>query len=221
MTKKASKLINENVIRRWGKLANMPALTENFIDTIAEEGEMEDEMVVADDEMAADDAGMESEEEAAPSTEETDAVESIVQAVVDAIAAETGVAIEVEGEAGEEAAMDDMDADMAASDEMEVEAGAEMADEEAAMRDMAYNRKDVNEEFGGKKDDRKSGGADKDASQESEDTADDEDPTSKKGKARREAALGEKLDLDVIDDEALTEAVLRRVVERLLKSKKA
>ena len=31
MTKKASKLINENVIRRWGKLANMPALTENFI----------------------------------------------------------------------------------------------------------------------------------------------------------------------------------------------
>ena len=223
MTKKASKLINENVIRRWGKLANMPALTENFIDTLEEEGEMEDEMVVADDEMAADDAGMESEEEAAPSTEETDAVESIVQAVVDAIAAETGVAIEVEGEAGEEAAMDDMDADMAASDEMEVEAGAEMADEEAvaAMRDMAYNRKDVNEEFGGKKGDRKSGGADKDASQESEDTADDEDPTSKKGKARRESALGEKLDLDVIDDEALTEAVLRRVVERLLKSKKA
>ena len=67
MTKKASKLINENVIRRWGKLANMPALTENFIDTLDEEGEMEDEMVVADDEMAADDAGMESEEEAAPS----------------------------------------------------------------------------------------------------------------------------------------------------------
>ena len=165
MTKKASKLINENVIRRWGKLANMPALTENFIDTLDEEGEMEDEMVVADDEMAADDAGM----------------------------------------------------------EMEVEAGAEMANEEAvaAMRDMAYNRKDVNEEFGGKKGDRKSGGADKDASQESEDTADDEDPTSKKGKARRESALGEKLDLDVIDDEALTEAVLRRVVERLLKSKKA
>ena len=221
MTKKASKLINENVIRRWGKLANMPALTENFIDTLDEEGEMEDEMVVADDEMAADDAGMESEEEAAPSPEETDAVESIVQAVVDAIAAETGVAIEVEGEAGEEAAMDDMDAEMEVSGEME--AGAEMADEEAvaAMRDMAYNRKDVNEEFGGKKGDRKSGGADKDASQESEDTADDEDPTSKKGKARRESALGEKLDLDVIDDEALTEAVLRRVVERLLKSKKA
>ena len=41
MTKKASKLINENVIRRWGKLANMPALTENFIDSL-EEDAMED-----------------------------------------------------------------------------------------------------------------------------------------------------------------------------------
>ena len=37
MTKKASKLINENVIRRWGKLANMPALTENFIDSLEDE----------------------------------------------------------------------------------------------------------------------------------------------------------------------------------------
>ena len=43
MTKKASKLINERVIRRWGKLANMPALTENFIDNL-EEDAMEDEM---------------------------------------------------------------------------------------------------------------------------------------------------------------------------------
>ena len=29
MTKKTS-LLNERVIRRWGKLANMPALTETF-----------------------------------------------------------------------------------------------------------------------------------------------------------------------------------------------
>ena len=33
MTKKTS-LLNERVIRRWGKLANMPALTETFLDTI-------------------------------------------------------------------------------------------------------------------------------------------------------------------------------------------
>ena len=38
MTKKTS-LLNERVIRRWGKLANMPALTETFLDTIEEEEE--------------------------------------------------------------------------------------------------------------------------------------------------------------------------------------
>ena len=40
MTKKKT-LVNESVIRRWGKLANMPALTENFLDT-AEELEEEE-----------------------------------------------------------------------------------------------------------------------------------------------------------------------------------
>ncbi len=34
MTKKKTTLVNENVMRRWGKLANMPALTEAFIDTL-------------------------------------------------------------------------------------------------------------------------------------------------------------------------------------------
>ena len=47
MTKKKT-LVNESVIRRWGKLANMPALTENFLDTAEEleeeEGEEEMEM---------------------------------------------------------------------------------------------------------------------------------------------------------------------------------
>ena len=55
MTKKASKLINESVIRRWGKLAAMQPLTENFIDTLEEEEEeMEAEM-----EMDAEPAGEE------------------------------------------------------------------------------------------------------------------------------------------------------------------
>ena len=41
MSKKT--LVNESVIRRWGKLANMPALTENFLDTVEtiEEEDME------------------------------------------------------------------------------------------------------------------------------------------------------------------------------------
>ena len=62
-----------------------------------------------------------------------------------------------------------------------------------------------NEEWGGKKDDRKKGGADEDASQESEDTADYEDPTSAKGKERRKAAglneEDEEAELDATEDE--------------------
>ena len=220
MTKKKT-LLNERVIRRWGKLAAMPALTENWLDE-QDEDAAEDVEGAAEDEVAAGEDEMEAGAEAEASAEEVEAVESIVNAVVDAIAAETGVEIEVEGGAeGEdlEADMDDLDAGMDAGDE-DLNAAAAMEDDaDAAANRRAYNRKDVNEEWGGKKDDRKKGRADKDASQESEDEADYEDPTSKKGKARREKALGEDLNLDVVDDEELTEAVLKRVVERLLHGK--
>lgn len=213
MSKKT--LINETVLRRWGKLANLAPLTETWLSEQPEE----DLEAGAEDEVAAGEAEMEAGGEAEASVEENEAVERIVNAVVGAIADETGVDIEVEGGAeGDEAAMDDMDAGMDASDALDDDADAEMDLGDAANRNP-YNRKDVNEEFGGKKDNRKKGGADKDASQESEDKADYEDPTSKKGKARREKALGEDLDLDVIDDEALTEAVLKRVVTRLLRRK--
>ena len=148
MTKKASKLINERVIRRWGKLANMPSLTENFIDNLEEEDAMEDEMAAAEDEIAAGEEEVEGGMEAEASVEEQEAVENIVQAVVDAISAETGVEIEVEGGADD---------------------GSSKGDLKANDRD--YNRKD------------------------------------------------ETLNIDVVDDEALTEVVLKRVVERLLKKK--
>ena len=39
MSKKKTSLVNENVIRRWGKLASIPALTENFLDTVEEADE--------------------------------------------------------------------------------------------------------------------------------------------------------------------------------------
>jgi hypothetical protein len=216
-------LVKEAVVRRWGKLVGMPALTETFLENNAplfeEEDALDDELAAAGDEMAAGEAEVEAGEEAEASVEEEEAVERIVSAVVDAIADETGVAIEVEGEAGDEAADDELDAGMDVSDELDDEADAEMDLGDEAANRRAYNRRDVNEEWGGKKDDRKKGRADKDASQESEDVADYEKPTSKKGKARREKALGEDLNLDVIDDAALTEAVLKRVVERLLRRK--
>ena len=158
MTKKKT-LVNENVIRRWGKLANMPSLTENYLDTI-EEQEEED---LGAEEM---EAGAEE-----PSPEEMEAVESIVSAVVDAISNETGVEIEVEGGA-EEGEADEEGGD-AEGEEMEMGAEEEAPAEEEppANRGMPYNRKD------------------------------------------------EELNIDVLDDEALTEAVLHRVVERLLKRK--
>jgi hypothetical protein len=172
MTKKASKLINENVIRRWGKLANMPALTENFIDTLEEEEEEVEAEMEMDAEPAGEEPEMEMDAEPEASPEEQEAVENIVQAVVDAIAAETGVDIEVEGDAGGEEMEMEMDAEPAGEEGME--ADAEMRDEDPSMRD-AYNRTD------------------------------------------EEETTDEALELEVIDDEALTEAVLARVVERLLK----
>ena len=146
MTKK--KLLNEQTIRRGGKLANIAPLTENFIDTIEEE---EDEMAAAEEPAEAGEEGGEDMEaggeEASPEMEAQ--VEDIVSAVVDALAQETGVDIEME-------AGGDDDAD-------------EGDDEEAMRRDPMMRE--------------------------------------------------ESLDIEVVDDEQLTEAVLKRVVERLLKRK--
>ena len=211
MTKKASKLINERVIRRWGKLANMPALTENFLDSIEEDDGMEDEMAAAEDEMAAGEDEMEAGMEAEASVEEQEAVENIVQAVVDAISAETGVDIEVEGGADDEGAMDDMDMGMDASDAMDDAADDEMDDADAAaMRDMgAYNRTDEEQKYGGNK------GDEPDADRKKKGHY-GRGPK-RKTTAKEEGEVDESLELEVIDDEALTEAVLSRVVERLLK----
>jgi len=205
MTK--TKLINERVIRRWGKLANMPSLTENFLDSI-EEDAMEDEMAGAEDEMAAGEDEMEAGMEAEASVEEQEAVENIVQAVVDAISAETGVDIEVEGGAGDEEAMDDMDMGMDASDEMDDMADDEMDKEDPAMRNMAYNRTDEKKEKGKPSKTRK--GKDFETHKGDKDEHEDGHDVDKK-------PYNETLELEVIDDEALTEAVLARVVERLLK----
>jgi len=220
MTKKKT-LVSESIIRRWGKLANMPVLTENFLDTIAEEDDASDEatFAAAGDEMAAGEDELEAGAEAEASVEEQEAVERIVGAVVDALAAETGVEIEVEGEGepSDEAAMDDMDAGMDASDGMDDEADAEMDDSGAAMRN-AYNRKDITET--GAKDDGESAG-DKGKDEEDPEDKDYSGKGMRKGdKSKTHAGVDETLNLDVLDDENLTEAVLKRVVERLLRARR-
>ena len=172
MTKKKTTLVNESVIRRWGKLADMPALTESFIDTLEEEDEDAGEEMAMGAEV---DMAPEGEDELGAEPEaspvEMAAVESIVTAVVAAISQETGVEIEVEGSAEEaEAGAEDLEA--GAED---LEAGAE--EDMPAMRDGVYNRND-------KEDD------------------------------------DEELNLEVLDDADLTEAVLKRVVERLLRARR-
>ena len=157
MTKKKT-LISESVIRRWGKLAAMPALTENWLTEQEEEMEMDAEMDMEDDgEEVEVDMDMEVEEDAPALDLDAEQVEVLVQGIADKLSELTGEEVDVE--ADEEV---DMDIEMDA----EVE---DLADDDAAMRDAAYNRKD------------------------------------------------ETLDVEVIDDEDLTEAVLSRVVERLLR----
>jgi len=219
MSTKKNTLLNERVIRRWGKLANMPALTENWLE---EQDALEDEEAAAEDEVAAGEAEMEAGEAAEASVGEEEAVERIVNAVVDAIADETGVDIEVEAD-GDEAAMDDMDAGMDASDAMDDAADDEMDDADAAMRDPAmrdpYNRTDELKN-------KKGGQGYDDEEDESLGMKDGKESTKKQSKKdRRDDSRGkfgkrdEALELEVIDDEALTEAVLKRVVERLLRRK--
>ena len=177
MTKK--KLLNETTIRRWGKLANIGPLTENFLEeeeTLAEEeGEEELEMDAeegGDDMEAADDAGG----EASPEMEAQ--VEDIVSAVVDALAQETGVDIEMEA-GGDDDADEGDDEEAMMRDPMMRDKEPMMRDKEAMMRDK-----------------------------------DDEEAAMRDPMMREES-----LDIEVIDDEQLTEAVLKRVVERLLKRK--
>ena len=166
------------------------------------------------------------------------------QAVVDAISAETGVDIEVEGGADEDA-MDDMDAGMDASDAMDDAADDEMDDADAAMRDPAMrdkmaamrdpamrdpmNRSDLTEEDSGQKKGDQSktradyeGEKDKDAKEdkkerEAYDKKHKGSGARKGDQSKSKADFEEALDLEIVDDEALTEAVLKRVVERLLK----
>ena len=169
MSKKKT-VLNESQVRRWGKLAAIrKPLTENWLDSITEEEEGEEEVEMDAEEAPAEEAPAEE----APAGDMEDKVEDIVSAVVDAIADVTDVDISMDA-GGEEAGEEEM----------------EMDDEEAAMRDPAMRDK-----MPAMRDD-------------------DEDEPGMRDKKHMEG-----LDLEVIDDEELTEAVLKRVVERLLKRK--
>jgi hypothetical protein len=169
---KQDKLLNEQTIRRWAKLADVTVINENFfedeeeistdtdnvgeITTAADINEDDDD----DEEVElAPEADLEAEME--PEGGEASDAEGVVQAV---LAALEPFGVEAVEDGAEEMEAAPEEAPMEPMEEPPLE---EPAEEEAAMGDR-YNRKD------------------------------------------------ETLDLDVIDDDALTEAVLKRVLQRIL-----
>lgn len=162
MTKK-DKLLNEQTIRRWAKLADLNVISENFFEE-EEETTTDTEETVTEEE-GADEGDMGEEEgdmEVDMEAGEADDAEGmdVVQAV---LAALEPFGVEV----------DEDDADEEAGEEMEMGAAPEAEADPAMDHGMG--------DYGNRQD--------------------------------------ETLDLEVVDDEALTEAVLKRVLKRILSSK--
>jgi len=198
MSKK--RIIAETQIRRWGKLAAITPLTENFLN---EEGEEELEMddapaddLAMDAEAPALDMEMDAEAPAADASPEIEAkVEDIVATVVAALTAETGVPISMEG--GEEAPA--LDAEPALDDAPALDAEPAM-DAELAMGDEEEELAPANR-----------------AVTETEDKAETETETVTETEDKAEDTLDEVV---VVEDDEVVEAVLTRVVERLLRKAK-
>ena len=171
MTKK-DKLLNEQTIRRWAKLADLSVINENFFED-EEETTTDTEETVTEDEAVAEEDTIE-EEEGDMGEEEGD-----MEVDMDA------------GEADDAEGMDVVQAVLAALEPFGVEVDEEDAGEEMEM----------------------------DAAPEAEADPAMADPAMDHGMGDYGNRQDETLDLEVVDDEALTEAVLKRVLKRILSSK--
>jgi len=214
MTKKKT-LVNENIVRRWGKLANMPALTENWLENLTEEDIGEEEEEAAHDMHKAHDEEdyAEGDLERADDSEMGDAAPALDPEIAQEIAAELAGALgaKLEELAGEEVL------DVVADDELEA---PDMDVEEVGIEDVGEEEIDIEEG-------RKPAHKNKTATQRDGDkTA--QAPTGAYATRDKNPAKGdyghgnrqdEDLGVDMIDDEALTETVLTRVIERLLSNK--
>ena len=175
MTKK-DKLLNEQTIRRWAKLADVSVINENFFDD---------------------------EEETTTDTEET--------VTEDEAVAEEGTIEEEEGDMGEEEGDMEVDMDAGGADDAE---GMDVV--QAVLAALEPFGVEVDEEDAGEE-------MEMDAAPEAgEDPAMDhgmKDPAMDHGMGDYGNRQDETLDLEVVDDEALTEAVLKRVLKRILSNK--
>ena len=175
MTKK-DKLLNEQTIRRWAKLADVNVISESFFED-EEETTTDTEETVTEDEAVAEEDTIE-EEEGDMGEEEGD-----MEVDMDA------------GEADDAEGMDVVQAVLAALEPFGVEVDEEDAGEEMEM----------------------------DAAPEAEEPAMADpamaDPAMDHGMGDYGNRQDEALDLEVVDDEASTEAVLKRVLKRILSNK--
>jgi len=136
------KLLTEGEVRQFMKLANLGPLSENyFSNNPLEEEELEDELEATEDELGAEDhfADEEADELDALGDEGGDADnEALLARVVQAVAAELGVEVDVEGadaEGGEELEVDaELEEPLPGGDELEM--GAEEELELPGGRDM-------------------------------------------------------------------------------------
>ncbi len=221
----AKKLLKENTVRRFMKLASLGGLSSEFInenfDEELEEGmygapdahekdEMEegmhdaamahpadaheeDEMPMGD-EMPMDDEPLEAEE--APAD---DSPEDMARKAIEAVAAALGVEIDIASDAGEEAEELDLPAEEPLdepAEELEEKFGAAAADAANAMKDAASALGLTDDE-------------------ELEEVA---EPVNEEEEITESVmSLLDKADIEVVDDEALREGLVKKVAARVIK----
>ena len=147
MSSRKSPLLSEGTVRRFMKLATLDNLTENFVDTLEEEG-VEAELHATEDELGhedhvADEEGAELdalEDEAPAADVDPETVEALVSAIADAVADVTGVDVSVEGGA-EELPMD-AEGEPAVEDEVEVDTDVVVDEEPLEEKQGAVDKED-------------------------------------------------------------------------------
>ncbi len=183
---KQDKLLNEQTIRRWAKLADVSVISETFF---ADEQETTEEAVTENTE-----------------TEETDEEETVTE---EGASTEENTIEEEAHEEGEKEGDMDVEMDMGEADDAE---GMDVV--QAVLKAL--------EPFGveTEEDDEAEEAAPEMEAGEAEDAAmAHEDPAMDHGMGDHYNRKDEQIDLEVVDEEALTEAVLKRVLERILTKK--
>ena len=215
MTKKKT-LVNESVVRRWGKLANMPSLMESWLDNLSEEDIGEEDAEAAHDMAKAHDEEDYAEgdlDRAGDAEVGADAAPSLDPEIAQEIAAELATALgdTLSKLAGEEVL------DVVADDELEA---PDMDVEEVGIEDVGEEEIDIEEGRSPAHLNKTKTARDGDKTNQAPTGAyATRDRNKKKGDYGQGNRQDEDLGVDMIDDEALTEAVLARVIERLLSNK--